>query len=134
MKNSAIVRIVIWSAVIVFLIAAAVIVMVNGGWGFSTGAGIGSVYKYSDSSSYSIGDFSANADEISSIDIEWISGSVNISEYDGDGITVSEDGFDDEDTKLRYRIKNGKLSIRFVKSGWRTALYSGSESFHLKRI
>ena len=34
MKNSAIVRIVIWSAVIVFLIAAAVIVMVNGGWGF----------------------------------------------------------------------------------------------------
>ena len=30
MKNSAIVRIVIWSAVIVFLIAAAVVVMVNG--------------------------------------------------------------------------------------------------------
>lgn len=133
MKNSAIVRIVIWSAVIVFLIAAAVVVMVNGGWGFSTGAGIGSVYKYSDSSSYSIGDFSANADEISSIDIEWISGSVNISEYDGDGITVSEDGFDDEDTKLRYRIKNGKLSIRFVKSGWRNGIIFGVGKLSLEK-
>ncbi len=132
MKNSAIVRIVIWSAVIVLLIVAAV-VMVNGGWGFSTGAGIGSVYKYSDSSSYSIGDFSANADEISSIDIEWISGSVNISEYDGDDIEVTEDGFEDEDTKLRYRIKNGKLYIRFVKSGWRNGIIFGVGKLSLEK-
>ncbi len=132
MKNSAIVRIVIWSAVIVLLIVAAV-VMVNGGWGSSTGVGIGSVYRYSDESSYSVGDFSANADEISSIDIEWISGSVNISEYDGDGITVSEDGFEDEDTQLRYRIKNGKLSIRFVKSGWRNGVIFGIGNLSLEK-
>lgn len=132
MKNSAIVRIVIWSAVIVLLIVAAVM-MANGGLGFSTGAGIGSVYKYSDSSSYSIGDFSANADDISSIDIEWISGSVDISEYDGDDIKVTEDGFDDEDTKLRYRIKNGKLSIRFVKSGWRNGFVIGVGKLSLEK-
>lgn len=131
MKNSAIVRIVIWSAVIVLLIVAAV-VMINGdSWGFSTGIGIGSGYRYPDSASYDIGDFSANADSVSSLDVEWISGSVNISEYDGDDIKVSEDGFEDVDTTMRYRIKDGKLSIRFCKSGWHSVSFGiGRKSLH----
>lgn len=134
MKNSAIVRIVIWSAVIVFLIAAAAVVMFgeSWGWGDNISFGIGSGYKYSDSKNYNIGDVSVNADEISSIDIEWISGSVNIVECDDGLISVTEQGFDDEDTKLRYRIKDGKLSIRFCKSGWNTgAIFGiGRKSLH----
>lgn len=120
MKNSAIARIAIWSCVLVLLIAAVIFALVGGGVNISFG-GLGG-YRYSDSSSYLIGDFSVDAsmsDALEILDIDWITGSVTISEYDGDEIIVREDGFDeDEDTRLRYRIKNGKLSIRFAKSGW----------------
>ena len=66
MKNSAIVRIVIWSAVIVLLIVAAVMMINGSGWSFG-GINMGSGYRYSDPSSYLIGDFSANADTVSSM-------------------------------------------------------------------
>jgi DUF4097 and DUF4098 domain-containing protein YvlB len=124
MKNSAIVRIVIWSAVIVLLIVAAVMMWGGSGWSFG-GINMGSGYRYSDPSSYLIGDFSANADTVSSMDIDWIAGSVTISEYDGNDIKVTEDGFEDEDTTMRYRIKDGKLAIRFCKSGLRFGNFFG---------
>lgn len=133
MKNSAIVRIVIWSVVIVFLIAAVAVVIFGESWGLGDNIsfGIGPGYKYSDASSYSIGDFSANADSVSSLDVEWISGSVSISEHDGDEIKVSEVGSEDEDTVMRYRIKDGKISIRFCKSGWNSAVFGiGDKTLH----
>lgn len=119
MKKSALFRIILWSCVLVILIAVAAIAF-SGGFKnvnvevSSFGAG---GYHYSDSSKYLIGDFSVEADGINEISVDWISGSVNISTNDGDKIIVSEDPAFDEDEQLRYYIKDGKITIKFRKSG-----------------
>lgn len=118
MKNSTLTRIILWSVVLVIIAAVAVYVVVsdnNGtGWvnlGFSG-------YRYPDASSYLVGDFSVDADEITDMDIDWVSGSITIETYDGDEITFKESSRLEEKEKMRYRIKNGKVSVKFCESGW----------------
>lgn len=133
MKKSALFRIILWACVLVVVIAAAVIAFTGG---FSNRVNIGECgisgsYHYSDSSKYLIGDFRAASDDIKKIDIEWISGSVNISTYDGDEIIVSEDSGLDEDDQLRYRINDGKITIKFRKSGSLLGLFHKYKSKQL---
>lgn len=125
MKNSALLRIIIWSVVLVILLAVAGLA-IGGFFGVDSiigfgGISVGNTYRYSDPDSYLIGEFSVESASIKEIELDWIAGSVNISVGDGDEIVVSEKGFGNEDERLRYRIKNGKIDIKFRKNGIRLA-------------
>ncbi len=90
---------------------------------------------YTDAGSYTPGGGSVSADEIKEICVYWESGSVKIEESDTDKITFSEVSSLDTDKdslgeatenkelqeslKMRYKADNGKLTIRFCKSGLR---------------
>ncbi len=123
MKRKAIVRIVVWSLIIVLLAAviiSAIAASKNGLGGFQVGLGRFSLgyYRFGNSGEYQIGDFSADAGSVSEIEIEWLYGDVRVESYDGDSISVSEDAGLDEDDMLRYRIHDGKISIKYRKSGF----------------
>lgn len=135
MKNSALLRIIIWSIVLVILLAVTGLA-IAGFFGFDSiisfdGISIGNSYRYKDADSYLTGEFSIEAPSIKSIDLEWVAGSVDISVGEGDKIVVSESGYNDEDERLRYRIKDGKIDIKFRKSGMRM-LSKLSKELHIK--
>lgn len=116
MKTSAIVRLILWSLLALILsglLIAGLIVdsLINIGseigWGWVSGA-----FNESD---YSVGDADIS-DDINSIDIHWISGSVRVEVFDGDKVEIREDGYNTESEKLRYRVSNGKLTVQFSKT------------------
>lgn len=69
---------------------------------------------------YTSGDASVPAAQVDSIDIEWITGSVNIELHDADTYEFFETSSRalEEREKLRYRVEDGTLSIQFHQSGW----------------
>ncbi len=81
-----------------------------------------SAYSYADSDSYTVGGASVRADNVDSVEISWISGAVNVRVYDGDEIVFSESSTRglDPDEMMRYRLKNGRLTLQYCapRTGW----------------
>lgn len=117
MKTSAVIRIVIWSLVALILTGVLVAgVVLKGFWGglgdFSIGV-TGNVY----SGDYNIGGGSIT-EPINAVEVDWVSGKVDISVYDGDTTEIIENEISEEDYKLRYRVENGRLTVHSEKSGF----------------
>lgn len=117
MKTSAVIRIVIWSLAALILTGLLVGgIALKGAWSglgdFSVGI-TGNVY----SGDYNIGGGSIN-EPVNAVSVDWVSGKIDISSYDGDAVEISETAVDDEDYKLRYRVENGKLTVHSEKSGF----------------
>jgi DUF4097 and DUF4098 domain-containing protein YvlB len=66
---------------------------------------------------YSIGSAEISPGDIDEIQINWVSGNVDISYYDGTVIKFSEQysGTLKDNQKLRYKIDSGRLTIDFAK-------------------
>jgi len=79
------------------------------------------------------GQVSFPADQVSSVDIEWVAGSVEIVRGKSDEISVSEsaDGSLDEEDLLGYRLKNGRLEIKYCKSTIKIGLFQNDPEKHL---
>ncbi len=74
---------------------------------------------YDNASSYTIAEDTVSLDNINEIDINWISGKVNIETSDTDKVTFSESHKDgiSKDLYMRYLVANGKLTIQYCRSG-----------------
>ena len=72
---------------------------------------------YGNADQYSIGAGSISAQGISRVEIYWQAGSVTVEPGDGDAITLTETGADEEKYELRYLVEGGALTIRFAEAG-----------------
>lgn len=106
MKTSAIIRIVLYSLVAVLLIGLLL-----------AGLGIGSFIFQIDSGNhaYTTGGGSVEAAEVTSIRINWASGSVILQTGDTDQIRFEESGNFSEEYAMVYEVKNGKLKLEYAK-------------------
>jgi len=88
----------------------------DGGW---LGSGIG----YSDSEQYQVGaaEMTASAERV---DIHWISGAVKLELWDGDALVLEETGNRSPEEALRWRLKNGVLTVQYCATGRFTDLPS----------
>lgn len=113
MKQAAIIRIVAWSVLAVFLTAFLISGITRGFSSFSFD--FGSVFNYQDSSKYSIAEGTVNAGQVQTIEINWVSGGVRIEAYDGDDVIFSETSNKslDENSKMRYDLRDKNLIIQF---------------------
>ena len=123
MKTSAVIRIVIWSLVALILTGVLVSVVVfkgvlGGSGDFSIGL-TGYVY----SGDYNIGGGSVT-EPINAVEVDWVSGKIEISVYDGETTEFSEYEISDEDYKLRYKVENGRLTVHSEKSGFSFGIIS----------
>ncbi len=120
---SAVVRIVIWSVVLLILAGLFTLGMLGsmrgkGGLDFFGSVSLGG-YTYDDASAYSIGGDSFEDSSINELDIDWPSGDIRIIPTDDAFITISEDyDGDDPDYRLRWLIEDNELSIKFCKPYW----------------
>ncbi len=121
-SSSAVVRIVIWSLVLCILCGVFAVSMLAQAVA-DTGRGIGGIfsfgnYHYGEESTYTVGGGEIT-ETVCDLNISWLNGNVEIlpAEKGASGITISED-YDgtDKDICLRYRVRGGKLDIKFQKS------------------
>ena len=115
MKTSAIVRIVLYSLVAVLLIGLLL-----------TGLGIGSfiVHLSSGNHEYTTGGGSVEAAEITSLRVNWASGSVILQTGDTDQIIFEESGNFSEEYAMVYEVKNGKLKLEYAKPRFTIGFFS----------
>lgn len=82
--------------------------------------GIGSRYSYDKAKEYTgSSDFSIDTGvkSITEIDIEWVAGDVTVKVTDSDKLRVFETGASNDDDKMRYRVNNGSLDIKWRAKG-----------------
>lgn len=107
MKSEAILRIVIFSIVIVILLAV-----------LAVGLGVGTFVANIDfggSADYITGEGSVGAADITKLEINWASGNITIQTADTDRITFSEEGYAGEDQTMVYRQSGSRLIIEYCK-------------------
>lgn len=111
-RIGAIVRILIWALVAVILSALLVCLFVGDSFVDFTIFGFSS-YSYSNEKSYHVGQSTVN-DDFTSIDIDWISGSVELCASPSDTVTIRETGVDGEKkNELRWKVENDTLIIKY---------------------
>ncbi len=107
MKRNAIVRIVIYSLVILLLLGL-----------LATGLGVGTyIFNWNrDEGEYVSGSGSVNAADVRNLDIAWASGTVTIVPGDTDEIQFTEEGHADKGQPMSYSLMGGTLSICYGES------------------
>ena len=114
---SAVVRIVIFTILTVVLVIALLGVCL-GVTAFSYVAG---EYEQIEGTVSSSGTVSAQT--VKNIQIEWVSGSINVVPGDVEDILFSETGAVDEDGKMVWRQSGDRLHIQFTKPQWNFSLF-----------
>lgn len=108
MKTNAIVRIIIFSIVILLLLGV-----------LAMGLGIGSFIvdldSFVDFGDYTTGSGSVSADEVEKLSIDWASGSIKLQAGDTDTITFTEEGSGVATYSMVYEVRSKTLSISFSK-------------------
>lgn len=115
MKANAIVRIVIYTLVILLLAGLLAAGLYFGRFAF---------HSVSSSGSYITGSGSADASEIRNLKIDWAAGSIQIIPSDTDQITFSEEGSAGKDERMVYEINGSTLTIRYMESGFHFGFFS----------
>ncbi len=107
MKSNAIIRIVLYSLVIVLLLGLLL-----------TGIGIGEyIFHIGTGGGVSVhGRTSIDAADIDGLQIDWVSGNVTIQAGDTDAITFEESGDFEDDEAMTYTVKNGILKLSAYQS------------------
>lgn len=119
-RGSAVVGIVIWSLVFCLLGGLLALGLEGSGFrildihGFPVISLGGFIYK--DADEYSVGNATVT-EGITDLTINWAVGNVTVIPSEGDSITITEDYRDGSYAdRLRWRVKDGKLTIQFRKS------------------
>lgn len=115
---SAVIRIVIWSVVLAILagLFAAAMICADG-WHFGR-LSLSGGYTYDDPDSYFVGG-GTSTETVTAVDISWINGDIDVLATDDDFVTIRDDyEGDNEDYRLRWKIENGRLTVKFRKSYW----------------
>ena len=112
MNKSAIIRIIIWSIVAVLSLTILLFGIISDTNSF----GFISTY-YDDEELYSVCYGRTEiTEEINKLDINWVDGNISVDTHDGDEIIINEYGVTDEDSRLRYLVRDNKLIIQPRKS------------------
>lgn len=126
MKKSAIARIVIWSVVALVLtgiLISSLVIFKKGFWASFLNESIIDSFRYEthiydNENEYIAGSSAVISEQITNIEVDWISGNVRISAYDGDKVQFEEKSNNEFEEKyqLRYRVKGDTLYIKPCKS------------------
>lgn len=121
MKTNAIIRIVIWSAVIVLLAFPLIAVLLGGiplnrMYTAETFAETAPTEAVAAMSTLESGEkIRLSPEDVTDIEIEWVAGSIVIQPADVEYIQISESDVSDAKDTMVYHLKNGKLSIDFCE-------------------
>lgn len=134
-RKSALRRMIVWT-IIALVLCAALIYGLDGGSFlretrfFDRTQVSGAAGASSDGKSYSAGEYSVAGQTIRNVEVDWISGLVEIVYHDGDAVTFSEAARRDlkDNETLRYKVNGNTLKIDFCESNRGLSTLFGSLS------
>ncbi len=132
-KTSAIVRLIIWSVVLVVLIGLFAVSFTGvSGIHFIKGGIAWSDLFYNDAD-YNVGHYAEYSENVENITIEWIDDSIKVQLYDGDKVIV-EDTYngDNKFYLMRSKVENGNLTIKYCAPGINFMRISGNKDLTVK--
>lgn len=106
MKTNAIVRIVIYTLLVLVLIGI-----------LCAGLGVGKFVFHFGSENEILGEGSVSAADIKNLEIDWADGSIQIVTGDTDQISFTESGETGNDYRMAYSVRGDTLEINYSKSG-----------------
>lgn len=114
-------RLIVWFIVTVLLICVLIIGVYGSSPGIFPGfisSGFSTGFRYENADAYATGGEDILLDGVTRLDVNWVSGSIDVLSYDGTQVKVYESASRDlkADEMLRYRVQNGTLSVQFCKS------------------
>lgn len=119
-NKKAVVKIVIWSVVFCLL----GLLLLGGVTGIDTDVTVFGLpgihlslggFTYEDANEYSVGNASVEG-SVTDLEIVWLAGDITVIPSDTDEIRITEDySGDDDDLRLRWLLKDGKLTVQFRK-------------------
>ena len=68
-----------------------------------------------DDKNYSVGAGEVAADSVSSIEVDWVNGNINVAYYDGDTVSFTETEQSNPDRQMIYKVEDGTLEIVFCR-------------------
>lgn len=116
MKTNAIVRIVIYSLIILLLLSILGVGLGIGMFAFDMGFDGRDMIEGSEGS--------VPAAQVRKLNIEWVDGSIDIKTADTDTIRFRESGYTDEDKQMVWKQTGDTLTIRFSKSAFQIGFVS----------
>ena len=101
--------------------------------GYACTNDVSDMRRYSDGDRYCVGNFTYAASEITSVDIAWEGGSIEIEQCDSPELSVSEDTPDEKaENRLHYFLEDGELKIRYCASGLKGKIDSFHKTLHVE--
>lgn len=127
-KTSALIRLIASSLVALILIGILLTGILGKGFHFNSNFSFGFGNHYDNAGDYSAGNGSVAADTLNDLEINWISGEINILPTDGAEIEIQErsSGNLEKKDKLHYLYRDGKLTIQYKESNTWFNLFSFS--------
>ena len=116
-KTGAWIRLVVFSILALALVNVLIAGITNRWNGFSFFS-FGTSFRYPDSEKYTAGNNSITASQLKEMDINWVSGSIEIDTYEGETIEITETGNGNigDDDRVRSYYEDGILHIQFRES------------------
>lgn len=133
MKTAKIITIVCWLVTALILIGLAIWLFTGNLFGFNTGFKIGGPVIHIGGSFDNltgpfneVGAYSIPVDDISSIRVNWTSGNISVTPYDGDTIKLTEYARRDleDKEKLIYDVNGGNLEVHYISPSLRINMIS----------
>lgn len=115
MKRNAIIRIVIWSIVLLLLTTLLVTAILFRSFSFRNWNGMDHQENTPMHALPSEESVSFSPEDVDSLEIEWAAGSITLQPADVTAITITESDVSDEKNAMLYQLNNRKLSIRFCE-------------------
>ncbi len=75
---------------------------------------------YADAGKYSAGDFTYSAEDVKTVEINWVGGDIEIVQSESAALSVTENGESlDSEEQMHHYVRAGKLIIHYCESGYR---------------
>jgi len=115
-KTGAWVRLIVSSVIALLLIAILIMGIIRKGSGFPLFSF--NSFSYPNGDRYTAGNTSIKADRLKNLEINWVSGTIDVEAYEGDTIEITETSSHnlDEADRVHSYYANGELTIQFCKS------------------
>lgn len=89
--------------------------------------------RYSDGDRYCVGNFTYATSEITSVDIDWEGGRIEVEQCDAPELSVSEETPDEKaENRLHYFVDGGELKIRYCESGLKGKIDAFNKTLHVE--
>lgn len=88
----------------------------------TSGGAVTDMGRYDNAELYSAGDFTYNASDVDKVEVDWVLGSVTVSESGEDVLSINESGSASlkDEQKLHWRLDGRTLKVKFWQSGYST--------------